>query len=284
MNLSDHIKVLTILNLDKAESQTVDEFKSQQTVSQSKYITSDADEELLILVKFEAIINLQSIKLHALSTTHSQLVDNEINVSAPKLIYIYKTPNINIDFNDISNMKSDVTIQCRSIKKLNNGQIINLQKQSKNVIKFKKVQHLAIYIKTNHNDTELTYLNHITFIGTEINKQAPQPVTETNKRLNELNKAFKNDVQYELDSSYLLQNIPQNDTKAVQQTEVNQNSCILDQCKHLKQIHNVLKTYHQYGVSQHTDITDVLNQEYNEIQLLNDFNHLLFTHDHQFED
>ncbi len=63
-------------------------------------------------------------------------------------------------------------------KQLSKGQTTNLQKNAKNSIKFKKIKHLAIYIESNQNDTEKTYLNGIIFNGTSPKKNAPKPMDD----------------------------------------------------------------------------------------------------------
>ena len=73
---------------------------------------------------------------------------------------IYKLQNMNINFNDIESLKIQKSIKC-NLKKLLKGQSIKLQSNSKLAILFEHVEYLAIYIKSNQNDTERTIINAI---------------------------------------------------------------------------------------------------------------------------
>lgn len=154
------IKSLGILNYDESES-TLPEYDLISNTNKHKYIVSDADEEILILIEFKSPIPLKEIVINASPIDENKDEDSDdLDISPPKEVDIYKTANLSIDFNDLSSMTPDVSIQCKS-KKLNKGQAIKLQKSSKNAIKFKSVQYLVIHIKSNQNDTEQTYLNGI---------------------------------------------------------------------------------------------------------------------------
>lgn len=108
----------------------------------SSYILSDADDELLILIGFKQNINLKSISLYSNIDAIDELEDEDI--SSPKQLYIYKLNNLDINFDDIDKLKPDKSMKC-SNKKLsgNNGQIINLQKASKMILKFSSIKYLA---------------------------------------------------------------------------------------------------------------------------------------------
>eukprot|EP01084_Bolivina_argentea_P051178 94133_1 len=149
MNLQPQVDTIRILNIDiDSSSISPQQLIYQEAFNNESYLISDADEELIILVEFKQIIDLQSITLHSFSEIESD--DDEIDTSPPKQIHIYKISNMNKDFDDLKSTKSDKCIKC-SVKKLSNGQKINLQKTSKNAIKFKKIKYLAIYIQTNQN-------------------------------------------------------------------------------------------------------------------------------------
>eukprot|EP01084_Bolivina_argentea_P160389 279301_1 len=119
---------------------------------------SDADEELLILIEFKHLVSLKLIKIYALNNDHN-------DASAPKQINIYKLNNLNINFDDMQVLFPDTSIKCAT-KKLKKGQSIKLQKQSKNILKFKQTKYLAIYIASNQLNTVNTYINSIEFKGT----------------------------------------------------------------------------------------------------------------------
>ena len=326
MNLSSYIQTLNILNLDINQSQAIHDFKSPQTANFDSYIISDADEEMLLLVEFKEIVNLQSIKFLALSTTQQKLNEDDIDASPPKLIHIYKTENININFDDISSIKPDVSIQCKSNKLSNSkkGQMIKLQKQSKNVPKFKKVKYLVIYIQSNQNDVELTYFNRMEFVGsagpkdvikkheknealsklhdelmkgTYIHSQVHNYVHKCTSNKNNLCDCHTTDIFIKsIDSSYLLQQSRDEESKnADDEKQCDLKECDLKQCKAFRNISVTLQKYHKYIISQQeanvneanvneSNLNEIFNDKYNEISLLNDFHHLLSHHDHQFED
>eukprot|EP01084_Bolivina_argentea_P072850 132251_1 len=132
-------------------------------------IVSDVDEELIILIQFKNIIDVHSIRLHALTVKN---IDD--NLSAPKQVYIYKLDNISKTFTDLQSIKPNKSIKC-SVKKLRKGgQNINLKKDPKNAIQFKSTQYLGIYIQSNQNDTEKTYLNGIQVMGIDSKQQQSQ--------------------------------------------------------------------------------------------------------------
>lgn len=162
VDLRQHVSVINTLNVD-TETSTISPYQliSKESFDNESYIISDADEELLILIQFKQIIDLHSMKLYSLTLNNR---DDEIDASQPKQVYIYNIDSLNKNFDDIQSMKPDKNIKCFS-KKLAKGQFINLKKNSKNSVKFKKTKYLAIYIKSNQNDTENTYINGITFKG-----------------------------------------------------------------------------------------------------------------------
>ena len=156
-----------ILNMDKElsnPSSNAQILSSESGLDQSHYIISDADYELLILIQFKQVISLKSIKLFA-SMDNIDIDQDEIDeVSLPKDVNIYKLGNLSINFDDLESLKSDKSIKC-SNKKLSKGQNVKLQKDSKLALKFRSIQYLAIYIKTNQNETEKTLINNIILNG-----------------------------------------------------------------------------------------------------------------------
>ena len=165
MNLQKSVESVNILNIDSDLSNmygsqliTCDETK----ISNKQYIVSDADEELLILIKFKNIITLKSITIYA-STSEININDEE-DISSPNQIHIYKLQNLSVNFDDIHTLRPDKSLKCLK-KKLTKGQKIKLHSNSKLSMKFNKIQYLAIYIESNQNETEKTILNAIKLIG-----------------------------------------------------------------------------------------------------------------------
>eukprot|EP01083_Nonionella_stella_P018436 51372_1 len=158
----DLIDTVCVLNTDEDVSTiaAMDLVINEDNINQESFIVSDADHELLILISFRKIINLKSVKMYSLAQP-AQRVDMH-DISAPKRIHVYKISNLSISFEDLLSMQPDQTITCNPKNLTRKGQIIPLQKSSKNAIKFKKTKYLAIYIDSNENDTETTLLNAIT--------------------------------------------------------------------------------------------------------------------------
>eukprot|EP01084_Bolivina_argentea_P258570 435977_1 len=57
--------------------------------------------------------------------------------------------------------------------------------------------------------------------------------------------------------------------------------CIISQCGSLQNIINILKKYDEQNNSK--DIDNIYDKEYNDVHLLNDYNHLLTCHQNEFE-
>eukprot|EP01084_Bolivina_argentea_P125430 222237_1 len=340
------IEYIKILNIDTEESSiTANELIT--TVKQSnQYILSDADEELIILAQFQQSVNLQSIQFFA-----SHISNNDIDASAPKQLHIYKLDNMNKNFDDITSMKPDKSVIC-SNKKLRKGQKIKLKSTSKNAIKFKTIKYLAIYVESNQNDTEKTYITGIKFIlqnnlqnRIENNSLYNELDTNNQQKLRKLSKLMATPISTEVDSSYLLgyvrtnsyskENIDENvvnkllqlqiatrdqiitassmtdnykDVNAVLQTLQNmiehntfsliqsaaasnnhitqdKNDCLLRECKHFKNVATSLFKYHQFISNIHNttkndiDASNDFNQSNYNNNILNDFHHLLRTHE-----
>eukprot|EP01084_Bolivina_argentea_P118372 210045_1 len=280
------IKAICILNIDKKESTlSQEQIISEETndLNNASFILSDADEELLILIEFKYMMNLKSIKMYALP--HDNCLEN---ISAPKQVHVYKLSGLNIDFDDIKHMKPDKSIKCKT-NKLAKGQMIDLTKKS---IKFKNSKYLAIYIESNQSDTDITYLNSIC-----------------------LTMNVSDNAAHEL----VVSNASPKNNKII--TEVNTNYYIslhcsgkLSGCQHLHKVSKILKLYHLMIQTQQRqnnqdqsiaiyqqqiydnnqlqiglqvviyEIRQWFGDNYNIVDLLNNFNHLLKEHHNEFED
>ena len=160
-DLKKFVDTISILNKDEEESTlTPRQLMWNYDESDDKsYIISDADHELLILVNFKTQIHLKSITIKSIAK-----INNDNVSSSPKQIHIYSMQHLNINFDDLKQLNPDKSIKC-STKKLKKGQKIMLNKTSKNVLTFKHVLCIAIFIESNQNNTELTHLNGIKFHG-----------------------------------------------------------------------------------------------------------------------
>ena len=167
-DLHDRVNYISILNLNEQESTlTPKQLLSHNDNDDRFYILSDLDHELLILVQFKYFVDLTSITFKAMA--NSKMIKKK-NASSPGKIYIKRVSQININFDDIGSLKKGKLIKC-CVRKLQKGQRIDLNKDLRNVAKFKNIKYLAIFIETNQDKTEFTYLNGLTFEG----KTHPQP-------------------------------------------------------------------------------------------------------------
>eukprot|EP01084_Bolivina_argentea_P121906 216053_1 len=181
-------------------------------------------------------------------------------MSQPKEINIYILNNLNINFDDLSSIKPDIITNCKT-KKLEKGQKINLQKTSKNAIKFGKIKYLAIYIKSNQNNTENTFINGISFEG-----QFQNPIE-------------KNTQDKKTDIIIKKSDIP---------TFNNQNNIIEEhcngkhytQCTSMNRLLTALNHYSMLNIIENESLDKLINDEY---QLINDYIHFTTHHSHELE-
>ena len=177
MDLKHMIDTVNILNIDN-ELSTINATEvirnnsneGNLNITNKEYILSDADEELLVLIKFKQIVSLKSIKIYA-----SNDIDIDEDVSPPKHVNIYKLKHLDLDFDDFDSINPDKSINCE-IKKLSKGELIKLESKSKMAMTFSKIQYLAIYIKSNQKNTEITNINAIQLMGdttSSINRNKP---------------------------------------------------------------------------------------------------------------
>merc|ERR1712154_548104 len=84
--------------------------------------------------------------------------------SEPKTIQLFKVDSLNKDFDDVKSTKPDAQFVGKK-KKLKKGQKFSLKKNAKSTVKFSKVSKILIYISSNIDETDQTYLNGIQFKG-----------------------------------------------------------------------------------------------------------------------
>eukprot|EP01084_Bolivina_argentea_P194683 334066_1 len=178
MSSRNSIRTVLIMNKDDAISTiSNDKLVFKDVFDQHHYVVSDVDEELIILIEFDGVIELNSVIIHAFS-----IIDDEIDASPPKHVNIYRIENMSKTFDDIKQMKSNKRLSC-SLSKLEHGQIIKLKTNPKNAVAFDKIKYLAIFIESNQNESEVTNINGIQFKTTKEMKQrkAIKELTKTNK-------------------------------------------------------------------------------------------------------
>eukprot|EP01084_Bolivina_argentea_P092294 166067_1 len=283
---------LSILNIDKKLSTlSAEEFILIKNLSHQSYIVSDEDDQLLFLVKFKEAINLRSVTFYA--SPNPPIVsecDENLNelLSGPKEVNLYIVKDLNLSFEDIDSLQPNYSGTCES-NKLASGHKIKLSKLSaKKAFKFKRVKFLVVFIKSNQNNTEKTYLNGITFnkkikfIDEQnlIKTQSENSVSEQIKIL--LNMGFdanKARVALEMTDNHVNDAIThlveaQNLMLCEEESkQISNTSCDIKQCDQLT------KLLHLF-TSKHTEVDQAKM-----IQLLNLFHHLNFEHssDEDFE-
>eukprot|EP01084_Bolivina_argentea_P172994 299638_1 len=282
--MAEIIKTFQILNVDKNESTiSIEDVALKKKVDTESYVISDADEELLILVEFKDIINLETITIFSLSQNNSNH-----DISPPKQVDVYKMKNLNISFADLTSLKPDKSIIC-SLKKLHKGQNIKLKK----TIKFKQTRYLAVYIKSNQNDAENTYINSIQFKQSQGFRQIDPSNT-------------KEDCKLETTESIDIENMLQQQVNVLSDIRSNYLFEFNDiygrnkshdfchkstECTHLQRIRSILIKYNSYitdkrQYNKNINMDNIYNHimNYSNNDLLNDYHHLLYEHSNEFED
>eukprot|EP01084_Bolivina_argentea_P248624 415920_1 len=269
MNLRSHVNIIQILNIDSdASTLSAQQLLSTDNTEIDSYILSDVDEEIIILVEFKEFVDLQSIKLCALSFDEN----NEHDTSPPKQVHVYKLDNISKNFEDLKSIKPDKTVKCSS-KKLTAYQSIKLKKIG---IRFKKTRYLAIYIESNQNDTEKTHLNGIKLNG-QLNENKQDNISVNHEetvlevdlsilsKKHHFNKNHNEEIIFDTNEHKNRERFREMSTLYSQQTEsfnrpdstclldstqveMEQKSaeCVLSECPHLKRLCNSLMIYHTF--------------------------------------
>eukprot|EP01084_Bolivina_argentea_P062328 113961_1 len=209
-------------------------------------------------------------------------------MSAPKKVNVYHIDGIDKDFLDFQSKKPNRSVKC-SANKLKIGQKILVKNTQQNTIKFKQTKCLAIYIQSNQSNSETTFVNSIKLHGKthchvmNINKIGvfDKTCAENRKIYHEMGDLFgKIDfADVIIDSLHLLKS--STTLKAKQQSTNNENKCNLSDCHHLKQIIDILQT-HNVILSDKKPNLDF--EKYNNMNIINHFDHLLRKHEHQFDD
>eukprot|EP00484_Ammonia_sp_Unknown_P001758 CAMPEP_0197023112 /NCGR_PEP_ID=MMETSP1384-20130603/3903_1 /TAXON_ID=29189 /ORGANISM="Ammonia sp." /LENGTH=218 /DNA_ID=CAMNT_0042451281 /DNA_START=51 /DNA_END=707 /DNA_ORIENTATION=+ len=171
INLNGLIKTVKVLNRSDEDSTISDMmFGANTNITEAQYIMSDADEELLILYEFKEDVDLDSISLHACMTSFDAKdnddEDEELEYSPPKQIFIYKVDSLNKDFEDALAAKPDLKIVGdRNKLKSKQGQTVKIKKKAKLSVKFGKLDKLMVFIPSNLDDVDKTYISGIKFEG-----------------------------------------------------------------------------------------------------------------------
>eukprot|EP01084_Bolivina_argentea_P297930 513343_1 len=116
MAIHGEIESIDVLNIDTGKSTiSGQELVLNNNINNESFVVSDVDEELLILIQFKKQINLKSIKIYSFKKTIDNMEEN-MDVSPPKQISIYKIDNLNVNFSDLSSIKCHKKINCNTKK------------------------------------------------------------------------------------------------------------------------------------------------------------------------
>merc|ERR1712228_599155 len=95
-NINELVETINILNMDKNKStMSPRDVLTNPKHSNDKYIISDDDEELLILIGFKKCVDLKSMKIRA--SMKKMNAEQFKDVSAPKLVYIFAVKDLNVN-------------------------------------------------------------------------------------------------------------------------------------------------------------------------------------------
>lgn len=122
--------------------------EKESQVDSSVYLESDADEELLVKLKFMSEVKVSAIIIGAADSADT----------APKDVKLFVN-KVGLDFD---NAKSDKATQDVSLSK---SDVVAGTKKELRFVNFQKVQELGIFIANNQGDEETTKVGKITILG-----------------------------------------------------------------------------------------------------------------------
>lgn len=177
-SLNGLIQTIRVLNRSDEDSTLSDQAFGASTVpNPGLFIKSDSDEELLFLIEFKEDIDLETVSFHACYPTDTanggdaedddeDEDEEEGGFSAPKKVFLYKVESLNKDFDDALAAKPDIKVTCDATKLASSsGHVLNLKKKGKTAIKFRKCSKIMIFIASNQDETDQTYISGMKFTG-----------------------------------------------------------------------------------------------------------------------
>eukprot|EP01084_Bolivina_argentea_P097411 175106_1 len=256
-NISHEIKRCHLMNcsaqLSTLPSQKLLFVKPSNNNNNHCCVVSDEDQEILMFIDFDKYIDLHSLTFYALGS-------NDENITAIKDVYCYnyQRHSFKIGFELMKEAQITQTVVC-SEQQLLNGQSFILNDN------FLKTRLLALYIKSNQNNSVKTYFNAVVIEGKIV---PPNPDDEYKKNYDDLIAYFNDNNEKRPDFN----KIDKRDKKNKKHVE-----CNFLKCEYLQKVSQIMCKYHESY--------DTINSENYEPQnLLNAFNHLLFSHDNEFEE
>lgn len=118
--------------------------------SDSRYLESDCDEQLIMSITFTQAVKVYSLKIKA-----------PIDKGPKNLkLFINQPRTIDFDMADSNTSVQDLTISANDLKE---GNPIPLR-----YVKFQNVQNLQIFVKDNQSNSDTTRIDHLVIIGSPI--------------------------------------------------------------------------------------------------------------------
>eukprot|EP01084_Bolivina_argentea_P250125 418978_1 len=259
---------------------TIEQYLCNHHNTMKEYLESDDKQPLLLAIKFTQKIDLHSLRIHAVrESRYGTYRLDKSAVSSPKIINIYKVPDVHCSHDDIQCLRPYISILfTQHSKEANAGQKVTLQNL------FKETECVAICVESNQNGTERTFVNGITFYGhvsDPNNAHMSQFAAQS-----QISLVNMETVHYRMSCEYLLDQIElahttdpcdplielSHTTDSCDPLIPNNHSMdlcngTLSDCMALQRIIDILASY---------NVSDV-------VRVLNDFNHLLFHHNTEFE-
>ncbi|KAJ6224167.1 hypothetical protein RDWZM_002712 [Blomia tropicalis] len=115
------------------------------------YLESDCDEQLIINLAFNQPVKLHSLKLLAPAE------------NGPKSIKLFINQPRTLDFDQATSMEAvqKIDVDCNDL--------VNSTPIPLRFVKFQNVQNLIMFVENNQNNSEVTRIDNISFIGSPIN-------------------------------------------------------------------------------------------------------------------
>eukprot|EP01084_Bolivina_argentea_P312470 540972_1 len=231
------VKTIRGHNTDNDASSITLQQLLQNNHNYKSYVISDCDEELMILIEFKYFVAVKSIQLYTFRESINYIrhnTDDNYDASMPQKIHIYKIDNVDEEMADITKLPSDLSVEYD----LSSTHTESMELITKKCIACSSIKCLAIYIESNQNDTEKTYINGIKIIAAK-SQMIFTSNTLNEQRVEDMRLKYSQNKQEFVKPSKI--NLLQ-DNMCINLRDV----CQLSKCKHLKSLVAILKRYSHF--------------------------------------
>lgn len=129
--------------LNEADGHTL----AHALTSKGGYLESDCDEQLIIMIAFNQVVKIHSLKINGPAD------------KGPKTVKIFMNQPKSLDFDSAESMESIQTLQLGP-EDIQSGAIVPLR-----FVKFQNVTSVTLFVKDNQGATDTTQIDHLAFIG-----------------------------------------------------------------------------------------------------------------------